>query len=65
MPSKNPAQRLREMVDNIDAIPASGKQRTPNRVRFTCDYCQEGPSGAAGDSPPMLPMFQGSFAQTE
>ena len=59
------AQRLRGTVDDVDAIQTSGKQCTPNRVRFTCDYCQEGPSGAAGDSPPMLPMFQGSFAQTE
>ena len=39
----------RGMVDNIDAIHASGKQRTPNRVRFTRDYCQEGPSGAVGE----------------
>jgi len=43
----------------------SGKQRSPNRIWFVCDHRQEGSSGAAGNSSPMLPMFQGPFAQTE
>ena len=43
----------------------SGKQRAPNCIRFACDHRQEGSSGAAGNSSPMLPMFQGPFAQTE
>src|SRR5262249_27590146 len=42
-----------------------GQQRTPNRVGLACDNCQEGPSRAAGNPAPMLPMFQSPLAQTE
>jgi hypothetical protein len=44
---------------------SSGKQRTPNRIRFPCDDRQKGPGGAGGDSPTVLPMFQSPFAETE